>query len=112
MTIKFGYGSTEGTVPVTESLRMSENDMCYEWNEAVIYRHDVTGYYAYYTESGCSCNCLEDDYSEDFFKHNLVWSPNRSPVVLGMSLWIHELGKLSERHDKFDRLQAWIASGR
>lgn len=108
MTIGIGYGGA--TFPATESLRMSENGTCYDWNEAVIFKHDETGRYAFYSGSGCSCNYLEEEYSEGFFKHELVWTPERSPVVLEMSLWIRGLDA-SEHVEKFDRLQAWLASG-
>lgn len=103
-----GYDSKQ--YPVTEVLRMSDDTLCYEWDEAAIFQHDETGYYAFHSNSGCSCSYFEEDYSEDFFKYELVWHPNISPAVLGMSLWVRELREASQRDSKFDRLQAFVSA--
>lgn len=97
------------TYPVTESLRFSEDGLCYEWNDAAIYVDDETARYAFHSGAGCSCNSLEDDYHEDFFKYELVWTPNPEVVFEEMADWIDGLENAGERAEKRGRLRSWYA---
>ncbi len=102
-TIK--VGTTRGVdTNVEVFLRMGRDDLCYEWEEAVIYRNVETGYYAFHTDSGCSCSYYEENWSEDFFKHELVWHPR--PIRPGVELMEWIMTSVQDKGERVAKLEA------
>lgn len=83
--IGIGYGKDQ--YPVTEILRLSEGGG-YDWQDCAVYRHDLTDYYAFYSDSGCSCSYFEERYSEEFFRDELVWHPSVTQPFAEAAEWV------------------------
>lgn len=110
MPVAIGYGGA--SFPATLSLHFSEDDLEYEWNEAGIFVHDESGYYAFTEGAGCSCYYFEEGWDEEYFKHELIWHPTVYGVLPEMDAWVSRLSDPGERVDKRSALNTWLAGER
>lgn len=84
-------------LPINVVLRLSDDTLGYEWNEAAIFFNEETSRFAFDHGSGCSCSYFEEDWNEDFFKHVLVWTPRPDAVAYEAMAWVDRLNDAGER---------------
>ena len=90
-------------LPFREVLRLSEDGMYYEWNECGVYQSDTTGYYAFVSSSGCSCDSFDEDLDEGLLDR-AEWYPTHKEPFQQMMGWARNLRDSGEKVSKLGRI--------
>lgn len=94
-------------LPINIVLRLSDDSLGYEWNEAAIFFNEETNRFAFASGAGCSCSYFEEDWNEDYFNHGLVWTPRPEVVVTEANAWVDYIDNFSQRLANRDKVLKW-----
>lgn len=98
-------------LPFREVLRLSEDGLSYEWSECGVYQSDVTGYYAFVSSAGCSCDSFDEDLDEGLLDR-AEWYPTHKEPFIRMMDWTRSLRNQGEKVSKMGKVLSAVIDER